>query len=96
MLPEEAQLLLDLNKMPERNSTYKDLGLVMDFSRKNHELALNLFDQLNTADKYLDKFPAIFTGLDIEKNSLGNYGLAFKVPARNLSALADRWIASDF
>jgi len=79
MLPEEAQLLLNLDKMPERNTSYKDLGLVMDFSGKNHQIALNLYNQLNQGDKDLDKFPAIFVGLEPAKLDIQNYNLAFKL-----------------
>jgi len=79
MLPEEAQLLLDLNQMPESTCTYKDLGLVMDFSGKNHDLALNLYERLTHEEKDLDRFPTVFTGLKPLKSEFGKYGLAFDV-----------------
>ena len=78
MLPEEAQLLLDLDKMPERDSTYKDLGLTMDFSGKNHELALDIYNRLAQEERDLDRFPAVFTGLVPIRSDFGGYGLLFE------------------
>lgn len=79
MFPEDAQLLLDTDKMPERTTTYKDLGLVMDFSGENHKLALNLYEKLSKEDKDLDKFPAVFVGLKPVKSNPGKYGLTFEL-----------------
>lgn len=79
MFPEDAQLLLDTDKMPERDTTYKDLGLIMDFSGKNHVLALNLYEKLSKEDKDLCKFPAVFVGLKPVKSDVGNYSLAFEL-----------------
>ena len=77
MLPEESQLFLELDKMPEKTISYKDLGLIMDFSAQNHELALHLYNQIDKDNRDLDKFPAIFTGLKPIMSDIGNYRLAF-------------------
>ncbi len=77
MLPEESQLFLELDKMPEKTTSYKDLGLVMDFSAQNHELALHLYNQIDKDNRDLDKFPAIFVGLKPINSDIGDYRLAF-------------------
>ena len=79
MLPEEAQLLLFSNKMPESTTTYKDLGLIVDFSQRNHELALHIYHQLTKEEQELDRFPAVFTGLKPLKSEFGKYGLDFDI-----------------
>src|SRR3989344_7273947 len=79
MLPEEAQMLVMLDRMPKTTPAYKDLALAMDFSGRDHKLALNLYDRLYPEQKNLDRFPALFTGLKPVKSDTGKYGLAFEV-----------------
>ena len=79
MLPEEVQMLLMLDRILEATSTYKDLGLAMDFSGRDHELAVHLYNQLPQEQRDFDKFPAVFTGLMPVKSDTGKYGLAFEV-----------------
>jgi len=74
-LPEEAQSLLSKNKLPEQGSVYYDLGLTLDFSGKNHELAFALYEQL--PDKNLDLLPSVMLGLEPKKSNIGDYGLEF-------------------
>ena len=79
MLPEESEFLLFRNMMPEKTTTYKDLGVTMDFTGKNHELAVHLYNMLLGEHKDFDLFPAILTGLVTRLNDrIGDYGLALE------------------
>jgi hypothetical protein len=76
MLPEEAQLLIEHGIITK--GTYEDLGVVLDFSGNNHDLALRLYDRLNKEDQELDRFPAILTGLVTVLHDNSTYGLALQ------------------
>jgi hypothetical protein len=82
--PEDSEFLLALDKMPERTGAYKDsgavldLGAVIDFSGKNHELALRLYHMLGNEQQDLDRFPAVLTDLITRLSHVGKYGLALE------------------
>jgi hypothetical protein len=77
IFPEESELLLPQGRLPEADSTYKDLAGVLDFSGRNHDLAVHLYNQLPEQD--LDLLPAIIVGLGTERSDVGDYGLVFNV-----------------
>jgi hypothetical protein len=79
MLPEESEFLLFWGKMPEKTTSYKDLGVVLDFTGNNHELAMHLYKRLLKEHRDFDLFPAILTGLVTRLNDeIGDYGLALE------------------
>ncbi len=102
MLPPESELLLAQERLPEAGSAYYDLGLVMDFSGRNHDLALRLYEQLPAAEKTLERLPSVLTGLRTVRCDLGNYGLGFDYTknsilrtAKILQKPTDRFNADD-
>ena len=62
--PEQAELLLAKKRLPEMGQVYYDLGLCLDFSGKNHGLAVKLFEQLPTELRNLERLPAVMLGLN--------------------------------
>jgi len=81
MLPQESELLLAQNRLPEAGSVYYDLGLVLDFSGRNHDLAVNLYEKFKSANSELslDSLPALALGLAPSKSDLGDDGLEFDI-----------------
>ncbi len=75
MYPKEAEFLLATNRLPEQGQTYFDLGLVLDFSRANHDLAIDIYQQI--PEKNLDTLPAVLLGLEPKKSDKEVCGLSF-------------------
>jgi len=75
MYPEESEILFAQERLPEQEQAYFDLGLVLDFSRANHDLALDVYQQL--PERNLGTLPAVLLGLEPKKSDIGDYGLGF-------------------
>jgi hypothetical protein len=68
--PEDSEMLLFLNKLPEKGQAYFNLALALDFSSANHDLATNIYSQVKKRNKEeadLDRLPAILLGLGVER-----------------------------
>jgi hypothetical protein len=75
MLPEESALLLAAKRLPEQGNVYYDLGVCLDFSGHNHDLAVSLYEQI--LQKSLDLVPAVVLGLEPKISDKISYGLEF-------------------
>lgn len=58
-----------------RGNHYVDLGLVLDFSGKNHDLAFEVFDRLPTELRDFDRLPAVMVGYGLANTEVGSYGV---------------------
>lgn len=79
--PETSEVLLAQGKLPEAGSVYYDLGAVLDFSGKNHELAVDIYNRLPQEMRDLDRFPAVALDLAPVKSAAGSYGLSLESTA---------------
>jgi len=66
--PEEQELLLVQNRLPEQGTVNYDRGVILDLSGANHDLALKLYDSLPNELKDLDRLPAVMLALELSKN----------------------------
>jgi len=55
---------------------YVDYGIVMDFSGKDHDLAVEVFNQIPKEQRDLDRLPALMVGYGLKNSSAGLYGVA--------------------
>ena len=67
MLSEESELLLAQNRLPEQGQTYYHLGLVLNFSGQNHDLALRLWGTLPQELREFGGLPAVALALQLRK-----------------------------
>jgi len=75
--PEELErVLIAGDSLGIKGNHYVDLGLVLDFSRKNHDLAVRLFESLPKELRDLDRLPGVLLGYGLENSDVGNYGVA--------------------
>lgn len=81
IFPETSEVLLAQGKLPEAGSVYYDVGAVLDFSGKNHDLAVDFYNKLPQELKDLDRFPAVALELAPVKSSVGSYGLSLEPTA---------------
>jgi len=81
ILPETSEVLLAQGRLPEAGSVYYDLGAVLDFSGKNHDVAVDFYNRLPQEMKDLDRFPSIALELAPVKSSAGSYGLSLEPTA---------------
>ena len=81
ILPETSEVLLAQGRLPEAGSVYYDLGTVLDFSGKNHDVAIDFYNKLPKEMRDLDKFPAVALELAPVKSSVGSYGLSLEPSA---------------
>ncbi len=75
MLPEDYELEILAGKLPEKGLTYRDYGTVLDFTGRNHDLAVHLYEQLPKELQDLGRLPAVVLGLIPRKGDKGNFGL---------------------
>ena len=74
--PEDLQRTLnDGDTLSIRGNHYVDLGLVLDFSGRNHEMALDFYQQLSKELQGFEGLPAVVVGYDIKNFDRGNYNL---------------------
>ena len=66
ILPHELEQVIAAGKW-EREKYYVDTGVVLDFSGRNHALALDVYEQLPRDRKALDALPYLITHLGLEK-----------------------------
>jgi len=89
--PNESEILIRQFHPPGSH-----LGVVLDFSGKNHNLAVRLYSMLQKEDRDLDRFPAILTDLstvlcDDSKYSLAlQPGKSYPYQMRTAKILADK------
>lgn len=81
ILPETSEVLLAQGRLPEAGSVYYDLGAILDFSGKNHDVAIDFYNKLSQELRDLDRFPAVALELIPVKSSVGNYGLSLEPTA---------------
>ena len=79
-LPEQQEILLAQNRLPEQGSVYYDRGVILAFSGENHGSALKLYDTLPAELKDFDRFPAVMLALDLAR---GNNDLDFRYGANS-------------
>ncbi|MBS3155646.1 hypothetical protein J4413_00225 [Candidatus Woesearchaeota archaeon] len=78
--PEEIQRTLnDGDILGIRDRFYVDLGIALDFSGKNHEMAVDLFNQLPSDERTLDRVPCMLVGYGLKNFDEGQYKLNFEV-----------------
>ena len=74
--PEDLQRTLnDGDTLSIKGNHYVDMGLVLDFSGRNHEMALDLYEQLPKKLKNFDSLPAVVIDYDLRNSDRGNYNL---------------------
>ncbi|MEM4259293.1 MAG: hypothetical protein QXS38_00835 [Candidatus Pacearchaeota archaeon] len=74
--PEDLQMTLnDGDTIGIRGNHYVDLGAVLDFSGYNHDLAVDLFEQLPKNLRNLDKMPSVVLGYDLKNSDKGRFGV---------------------
>ena len=66
ILPHELEQVIAAGKW-EREKYYVDTGVVLDFSGRNHALALDVYEQLPRDRKALDALPYLITHLGLER-----------------------------
>jgi len=79
--PETSEVLFAQGKLPEAGSVYYDFGAVLDFSGKNHDVAVNFYNQLPQEARELDRLPVVVLELAPVKSAIGKYGLSFESTA---------------
>ena len=74
--PEDLQRTLnDGDTLSIRGNNYVDLGAVLDFTGRNHEMALDFYDQLSVELQSFERLPAVVVGYGLKNIAGGNYGL---------------------
>lgn len=74
--PEDLQKTLnDGDTLSIRGNYYVDLGVVLDFTGRNHEMALDFYSQLPKELRDFDRLPAVVVGYELKNFIEGNYGL---------------------
>src|SRR4030042_519524 len=73
ILPETSEVLLAQGKLPEVGEVYYDLGALLDFSGKNHDIAIDIYNKLPQEMRNLDMFPAVALELAPVKSFIGDY-----------------------
>src|SRR3989344_4396000 len=80
IMPEEIQRTLnDGDTLGIRDRFYVDLGIALDFSGRDHEMAVDLFNQLPSDERNLDRIPCMLVGYGLKKFDKGQYKLNFEI-----------------
>ncbi|MEK6889503.1 MAG: hypothetical protein AABW80_05360 [Nanoarchaeota archaeon] len=75
-LPEDIQRTLnDGDTIGIRGNHYVDLGVVLDFSGRHHEMAMDMFGQLPAQLRDVKKLPAVLVKYGLKNFDKGSYGL---------------------
>lgn len=73
-MPEDLQRTLnDGDTLDIRGNHYIDLGAVLDFTGRNHDLAVDLYDQIPQIK--LASIPSVVVGFGIDNSNKGAWGL---------------------
>src|SRR3989344_1561999 len=75
----ELRAINDGDILGIRDRFYVDLGIALDFSGKNHEMAVDLFNQLPSDERTLDRVPCMLVGYGLKNFDEGQYKLNFEV-----------------
>lgn len=77
--PEEifTHVLREGDGIKMRGNNYIDLGILLDFSGSDGEIARDLFEQLPSEMRDLDRLPAIVIGYGVKNFDKGKNGLGF-------------------
>ncbi len=74
--PEDLQKTLnDGDTVGIKDNHYVDLGAVLDFSGHNHDLAVDLFEQLPDSLRSLEKIPSVVLGYGLKNSDKGRFGV---------------------
>jgi len=78
--PEDLQRTLnDGDTLGIRGNHYIDLGQVLDFTGRHHEMALDVFNQLPANLRDVKNLPAVLVGYGLKNFDKGNYNLGLVV-----------------
>ena len=93
--PEDIQKTLnDGDTIGIEGRHYVDLGVVLDFSGRNHEIARDFYGQLPGELKDLDRMPTVVVGYDLKNFDGGRYNLGLvhqeKTELRHASVLSGK------
>ena len=74
--PEDLQRTLnDGDTLSIKENNYVDLGAVIDFTGRNHQMALDFYQQLPKELRDFDRLPSVVVGYGLKNFDAGNYGL---------------------
>ncbi|MBS3088541.1 hypothetical protein J4402_02055 [Candidatus Pacearchaeota archaeon] len=74
--PEELERTLqEGDPIRIQGNHYVDMGLVLDFSGNNHELAVQTFEGLPKELRDFDRLPAVMIGYGLRNTKFGDYGV---------------------
>ncbi len=77
--PEEIETTLkEGDPVRIRGNHYVDYGITMNFSGRDHDLAVEVFKQLPKELRDLDRLPALMVGYGLRNSKVGRYGVAPK------------------
>jgi len=75
-LPEDLQRTLnDGDTLGIRGNHYVDLGVVLDFTGRNHDMAVDFYEQLPKGLRNLDLHPSVVVGYGLKNSDNGKLGL---------------------
>ena len=75
-LPEDLQRTLnDGDTLGIRGNHYVDLGVVLDFTGRNHDMAVDFYEQLPKELRNLDLHPSVVVGYGLKNSDNGKLGL---------------------
>jgi hypothetical protein len=76
--PEDFQRTLnDGDTLSIKGNKYVDMGVVLDFTGRNHEMALDFYQQLPKELQDFNRLPSVVLGYGLKNLDKGNYNLGF-------------------